>query len=65
MKPVLLLYLLRLLRVGGFVSGEEAETRRAEQQHSRKREDGVFFLARPSLQHQRERNLGPDDSGAG
>lgn len=57
-------YLLRLLWVG-FVSGKEAETWRAEQQRSRKREDGLFFLARSSLQHQREGNLGLDDSGAG
>lgn len=49
----------------GFVSGKAAEAWRAEQQHTRKREDSLFFLARSSLQHQRERNLGLDDSGAG
>lgn len=46
-------------------SGEAAETWRAERRRSREREDGLFFLARPSLQHQWERNLGSDDSGAG
>lgn len=61
---VFLLYSLGVLGLG-FVSGKAAETRRAEQQHSRKRADGLFFLARSSLQHQREGNLGLDDGGAG
>lgn len=47
------------------LSWEAAETRRTEHSGSRQREDGVFFLARPALQRQRERNVGPDDRGAG
>lgn len=46
-------------------SGEAAEARRAERRRSRTREDRLLLLARPPLQHQRERNLGSDDSGAG
>lgn len=48
-----------------FVSGEAAETRRAERRCSWKREDRLLFLARPSLQCERERYLGSDDGGAG
>lgn len=57
-------YLISVLGVGS-VSGKAAETWRAEQQHSRTREDSLFLLARSGLQHQRERNLGLDDGGAG
>ena len=48
-----------------FVSGEATETRRAERRCSWTREDRLLFLARPSLQRERERNLGSDDGGAG
>lgn len=35
-----------------FFSREAAETRRAERRSSRSGEDGLFFLAGPSFQHQ-------------
>lgn len=47
------LHLLGLLWFSSvLVSGEAAETRRAEHRCSWKREDCLFFLARPSLQRQ-------------